>query len=130
MISDLKEQQLQYMNFTAYNKLLMVGAAAICIGLATKEAISNLMNEVLLPFITFISNKSLTHIFYIFLLQKSAHYKWINGLIWGLGRTIWIFLVWVLILYSTYLIFQYVIKFDLVTDKLDFVSYLNNKIRS
>jgi len=129
-ISDLKQEQSKYMNFTAYNKALVLGAAAICIGLATKEAISSIMNEVILPFLKYISKTSLIYIFYLFLLQKSVHHKLINSLIWGLGKILWIFLVWILILYSTYLVFQYVIKFDLITDKLNLVSYIGNKLRS
>ena len=129
-ITNLKQEQSNYMNFTAYNKALVLGAAAICIGLATKEAISSIMNEVILPFLKYISKTSLLYVFYLFLLQKSIHHKWINNLILGLGKTIWIFLVWILILYTTYLVFQYVIKFDLITDKLDFVSYINHKFRS
>lgn len=129
-ITDLKQEQSKYMNFTAYNKALVLGAAAICIGLATKEAISSIMNEVILPFLKYISKTSLIYVFYLFLLQKSIHNKIINAMILGLGKIIWIFLVWLLILYTTYIVFQYVIKFDMITDKLDFVSYISHKLHS
>ena len=116
------------MNFTAYNHVLVMIAAAICIGIASKEAITNIITELILPLLVFMSKKSISMIMYNSLLQHTMHIKWLNALITGLGKLMWILFTWVIVLYCTWIVFKYVITIDLVTQKVNMVELVASKL--
>ena len=130
----IKAQQQDFMKFTAYNNVLIIGAAGICIGLATKEAISEFLNDIILPFILFLSQHSIFHQFIQKSIDKTSFMPYLFEFLKAIFKTSWIFTVWLLILYITYIVFQKIIKIDLVTSKVDlvesaakYVEYNNNE---
>jgi len=124
----IKSAQQNFLQFTAYNNMLIIGAAAICIGLATKEAITQLLNQVILPLILYFGKTSLNYFVYLKALEHSMHLPWLHNLIKGIGRTLWIFIVWIIILYLTYVVFKQVIRIDLITSKVNLVESAANYI--
>ena len=114
----LKNFQKQFQTFTAYNNVLISIASAVCIGMATKEVITNIMNEILLPIIASLSNTSITYILYKKAVEHTKFSGFLNAIIIYFGKFIWIMLVWFLILYLTYVLFKTLIKTDLLTGKL------------
>ena len=124
----IKNAQREFLNFTAYNNMLILCAAAICVGLATKEAISDIMHEIILPLILFFGKRSLDYFVYLKALEHSIHLPWLHYLIKGIGKLICIFLVWLIILYITYIIFKGIIKIDIVSDKVNIVQGTVNYI--
>ena len=134
----IKAQQQDFMKFTAYNNMLIIGAAGICIGLATKEAISEFLNDIILPFIVFLSQHSVFHQFIKNSVDRTSSMPYLFEFLKAILKTSWIFTVWLLILYITYIIFQKIIKIDLVTPRVDLVesatkyvtSYNNNETNS
>jgi large-conductance mechanosensitive channel len=134
----IKAQQQDFMKFTAYNNMLIIGAAGICIGLATKEAISEFLNDIILPFIVFLSQHSMFHQFIRSSVDKTSSMPYLFEFLKAILKTSWIFTVWLLILYITYIIFQKIIKIDLITPRVDLVesatkyvtSYNNNETNS
>lgn len=117
----IKAQQQDFMKFTAYNNMLIIGAAGICIGLATKEAISEFLNEIILPFIVFLTKHSIFHQFIQRSVDRTSSMPYLFEFLKALFKTSWIFTVWLLILYITYIIFQKIIKIDLITPRVDLV---------
>lgn len=134
----IKAQQQDFMKFTAYNNVLIISAAGICIGLATKEAISEFLNDIILPFIVFLSKHSVFHQFIKNSVDRTSSMPYLFEFLKAILKTSWIFTVWLLILYITYIIFQKIIKIDLVTPRVDLVesatkyvtSYNNNETNS
>ncbi len=112
-------------DFMSFNKALVTIAAAICVGIATKEAISNIMHDIILPFLGFIIHKSFTYILY----NKAMHLvknKYLTAIIASMGRLVWILLVWLIILYITYIVFKKIIVIDFVGDKVNTFNKLKN----
>jgi hypothetical protein len=127
-MDSIKNIQKDFMNFTSYNNILILGAASICIGLATKDAISDFMNQVVLPFILFLANGSVTYLSYLKAVQHSLKFPWLNAIVKACGKTVWILLVWFLILYITYAVFKKIIVIDLITSKVNLVEDLKKYI--
>ena len=117
----IKAQQQDFMKFTAYNNMLIIGAAGICIGLATKEAISEFLNEIILPFLMFLTEHSIFHQFVRRSVDRTSSMPYLFAFLKAVFKTSWIFTVWLLILYITYIIFQKIIKIDLITPRVDLV---------
>lgn len=121
MFGTIKQVQKDFMSFAAYDKVFLTVAAAICVGLATKEAIGNLMNEVILPFVLFISKGSIAYIAYSTALEKTIKIGWVHAFLQAMGKMIWIFVVWMIILYITYAVFRKLITVDYVTPRVEMV---------
>jgi large-conductance mechanosensitive channel len=133
----IKAQQQDFMKFTAYNNMLIIGAAGICIGLATKEAITEFLNDIILPFIVFLTQHSVFHQFFQRSVDQTSSMPYLFEFLKAIFKTSWIFTVWLLILYITYIIFQKIIRIDMVTPKVDlvesaakYVTYNNNEAHS
>lgn len=79
------------------------------------------MNEIVLPFVLFAAKGSVAYLAYSKAVEKTMRVGWIHALLKGFGKTIWIFLVWLLILYVTYAVFKKVITIDFVTPRVEMV---------
>jgi large-conductance mechanosensitive channel len=117
----VKNVQKDFLSFTGYNQMFIVTASAICIGIATKDMVTDVMNEAILPVITFITQKSISYFLYTKALEKTMKYPLVNILLQKVARLLWLLLVWLLILYVTYIAFKGLIKLDLVTDKINII---------
>ena len=124
----LKIFQKNFTSFYAYNYIFIIVAAAVCIGIATKDMVSGIMNESLLPIIDVFIAKSIPYFFYNKALEYSTKHQFIHLLIRKLGRMIWNILVWILILYATYIVFKTLSRVDLITGKVDFVQSLTRYV--
>jgi hypothetical protein len=117
----VKNVQKDFLSFTGYNQMFIVTASAICIGIATKDMITDVMNEAILPVITFLTEKSISYFLYTKALEKTIKYPLVNILLQKVAHLLWLLLVWILILYVTYIAFKALIKLDLVTDKINII---------
>ena len=131
---DIRNVQHDFSNFTAFNNVLIVYAAAVCIGIATKEMISELMSEAVYPFLLFWTKNSITGYLFKKTLEKIKHNPILYIILHKLGAILWIIFVWIIILWLTYLIFTKLIKVDLISDKIniiqDITRYLTNQEKS
>ena len=117
----IRKVQHDFQNFTSYNALFVVMASAICVGMITKETVTDIMNEVVLPLILFLGKRSISYFIYTKALERTASYPAINLLLQKLGHLVWIMIVWILVLYIVYVIFKRVIRLDFVSGKVDLV---------
>lgn len=117
----VKKAQQDFQSFTTYNNTFLVVASAICVGIATKDMVTDIMNEAVLPIVTFLTERSISYFVYSRTLEKTAKYPFLNLLLRKLGSLLWVVLVWLLILYVTYIAFKALIKIDLVTDKVELI---------
>ena len=118
---DIRNVQHDFSNFTAFNNVLIVYAAAVCIGFATKEMIADLMNEAVYPLLLFLTKNSITGYLFKKTLEKVKHNPTLYIILHKLGAIFWIIFVWIIILWLTYFIFTKLIKIDLVTDKVNII---------
>lgn len=118
---DLKNVQKDFANFTAYNNLFIIIAASVCIGIATRDVISDIMNDTLLPLIAFIFKHGIFYLLYNKILTITHKHPTLNIIIQHIGKLIWLILVWVLTLFLVYFIFKKLIKIDFISDKINFV---------
>jgi hypothetical protein len=126
---ELKKEQKQFIEFTTYGVFIVI-ASAICVGMATRDLISDAMNEAFLPLIMFFGKTNMFYIAYTKLLEKTQKMSFVYVLLQKLGKLIWIILIWFLTLYLTYFIFQKLIRVDLITDKIDFISNITKYFTS
>jgi hypothetical protein len=113
--------QTSFKDFTAYQPFIII-AAAVCIGLATREMISTIMNHSILPIIDFIIKHGLIYNIYTKLMseikQGTFFYLLLKLVLNKLAYVLWLIIVWFITIYITFIIFTKLIKLDLVSDKL------------
>jgi large-conductance mechanosensitive channel len=110
-------------NFKSFttNQTFIIMAAAICIGMATKDAIDKLLNEVLYPIIKKIASFSIGVILYRKALEKTTSMSTIHSILESIGSVVWIFFVWLIIIFLSYLLLKKLLSIDFVKPQLDFV---------
>jgi large-conductance mechanosensitive channel len=113
--------QKNFSNFTSYNGTLIIYAAAVCIGFATKDMISDIMNTAILPFLLFWSKHSIIGLLFIKIIDKFKKYPTFSLFLIKIGSIFWIILVWIIILWLTYFIFTKLIKVDVISNRVYFL---------
>jgi len=113
--------QKDFSNFTAYNNELIIYAAAVCIGFATKDMISDIMNEAILPLLVFITKKSFSRFIFYKIIENLKDFPVISLILEKIAIIIWIVIVWIVILWLTYLVFTKLIKIDIISRNVNFI---------
>jgi large-conductance mechanosensitive channel len=124
----VKSAQKDFQKFTTYNEVFLVTAAAICVGMATRDMVTDIMNEVILPVVTYMIENGISYFLYKKALERAGSYPLLYQVLSKFGHILWIVLVWILILYVTYVAFKALIKIDLITDKADIVQKITRYI--
>jgi len=122
---EVKNFQKSFQQFTAYNIAFVTIAAALCVGMATNEMITHIMNDALLPLFTFIAQRNIAYYMYNKVLDMSIKYPILTMVIRKCGRIIWLMLVWFMVLYLTYFIFSYAIRFDIMGRQINLVQSIS-----
>jgi large-conductance mechanosensitive channel len=97
------------------NTTLISVAAGVCIGLATKEIIQSLMNETILPLLQFMIKTSLYYWAYMILLKLSLSKPVINKILETIGTIIWLFLLWSVIIFISFVLFKKLLNYNLIS---------------
>lgn len=100
------------------NSTLIIMAAAVCIGIATKDIIERFMNDVILPLIMVGTKTSILYRIYNYLLRFFSYQPIITALLKGLGTTFWLFIVWSVIIFITFVFFKKLLEKNFVTQQL------------
>lgn len=108
------------------NSSLVTLAAAVCIGIATKEIIERLMNEVLLPLIKYMSNTSIPFLIYTFLLKVFRNKKNVTTILKAFGNIAWLFIVWSVIVFVSFVLFKKLLDKNFVSQQLAFFHKAGN----
>lgn len=116
---NVRKVQSDFQKQTSLNNMFIVIASAVCVGIITKDTISDIMNEAILPLVLFFGKMSISYFVYTKALEKTANWPAINIILQKLGKLLWIVLIWLLVLYVVYILFKGLIKIDLVTGKID-----------
>jgi large-conductance mechanosensitive channel len=88
----------------AYSNEILVAATGFCIGVATKEVIEKILNDVIKPFLVF-----LVKLTYIQLALDTETFNNTNAgyIIQSIGKFIWDMLQWVLIIVMAFILLEY-----------------------
>lgn len=124
----IKQNQKDFQNFTAYNNLFIIMASAICVGIVTKDAITDIMNEAVLPIIIFFGKKTISYFLYTKALERTANHPILNLFIQRFGKLIWILLTWLLVMYIAWVLFKKLIKLDLVSGKAELIENITRYV--
>lgn len=116
----LRQAQEDFVKFTTYGIFIVI-ASAICVGMATRDLITDAMNDALLPLIVYFGQSNMFYIAYTKVLDNTKGISLLNLVLQKLGKLIWIMIVWVLTLYITYIVFQKLIRIDFITGKINFL---------
>lgn len=116
----IKKFNDNFKSFTT-NQTLVLVAAAVCIGMATKDAIEKILNQVIYPFIASIAKISIAFILYKKALENTQSYKTIHSVLESIGAVFWIFIVWSIIIFFSYILLKKVLVVDFVKPHLQFV---------
>lgn len=116
----VKNFNSNFKNFAA-NQQFVVIAAAICVGIATKDAIEKILNEIIYPFIRVAGNASIAFLLYKKALDSTQSMKTLHVLLQKVGAIVWIFIVWFLIAVLSYVLLKKVLAVDLINPQMQFV---------
>jgi large-conductance mechanosensitive channel len=109
----------EFQNYSNNNTLIIV-AAAVCVGIATKEIIEKLMNETVLPILQFMIKTSIYYWIYNFLLKSSVSKPVIVGILQTVGTVSWLFLLWSVIVFLSFVLFKKLLDKNLISSQLGF----------
>ncbi len=92
-----------------YSNNVLVAATGWCVGMATKEVIEKVLNHLVLPIIHFLLKFNIWHILY---LKALDHYSKTSMaiIITTFGNLIWDIFVWVVVIFLTFLILEYILN--------------------
>ena len=124
----LKNFQHNFAKFYTSNYMFLIIASAVSIGIATKDMVSTIMNESILPILDVFLVHSIPYILYLKSLEFSAKYPITNMIVRKLGRMFWIIIVWMLILYVTFIVFKAMSNVDLITSQSNMVQAVTKYI--
>jgi large-conductance mechanosensitive channel len=128
---NIRNIQRDFSSFTTYNNLLIIIAAAVCVGISTREMISDIMNNAIYPILLFWTENSISVKLYKKIIEKTNSFPFLTMLLLKMGEILWIIFVWIIILWMTYFIFKKLIKIDLISEKInvidDITRYLTNQ---
>jgi large-conductance mechanosensitive channel len=117
-----------FMNYVLGGSLIVI-AASVCIGVATKELVFQFTDDILGPIASSMKKINIIYMIYegirtTFKPNKSALFA-----LEMLFKTVVIFLKWSLVLFLTYLLFVKVIKMNYITTELTVISKLGKVIQ-
>jgi len=104
----------------AYNDQLILIAAAVCIGVATKDIIQTLLNDTLYPALKFIVTNSLYYWIFTILKKKSASTPFIVNTLNVIGQIAWLFLLWSIIVFISFVLFKKLLNYNIISSQLAF----------
>lgn len=110
------------------NSLFLIIAAAVCVGLATKTALEQLLHKTILPVVTLIIKKTISYIIYNKALRASINIPVLNKSLIALGDIFEIIAIWLLILYLTYIMFSKLININILSQQAQILGYVGKKI--
>lgn len=88
----------------AYSNEILVAATGFCIGVATKEVIEKILNDIIKPFLVFLVK--LTYI--QFALDTEAFYNTNGGyIVQTIGKFTWDMIQWVIIIIMAFILLEY-----------------------
>lgn len=99
------------------SEYLLLLAAAICLGLATKELIEKLMTKIILPVLQWLTYTSIVVIFYRYLQKRvPKKFQLISAMLSTVGNVSWDIFVWLAIIVLIFIIFEFIIKRNLTNN--------------
>ena len=104
----------------AYNDQLILVAAAVCIGVATKDIIQTLLTDTLYPALKFIVSNSLYYWIFTILKKKSASTPFIVNTLNVIGEIAWLFLLWSIIVFISFVLFKKLLNYNIISNQLSF----------
>lgn len=117
-----------YVSFLMKGSVIII-AAGVCIGVATKDVIQKLLDQVLLPFLQLIAHTSVPYMIYKKIIAVSKNHPYFNIFLNILGNTIWLFLTWSIIVFVSYLFLNKLVKFNLVNEQLVLFNKATNFVK-
>lgn len=118
----------EYKTNILYNNYLILISTAVCIGFITKDTTKNIFDDILLPTIYFLINKSLIYNFY---LKTKLYFKNSEILFFLLEKTgffIWNILLWFVMIYTIFILFNYIIKFGVFDNQINLIKKVSKYI--
>lgn len=106
----------------AYNDQLILIAAAVCIGISTKDIIQKLLNDTLYPALKFIVTNSLYYWIFKILKKKSSSTPFIVNTLNVVGEIVWLFLLWSIIVFISFVLFKKLLNYNLISGQLSFIN--------
>lgn len=118
----------EYKTNILYNNYLILISTAVCIGFITKDTTKNIFDDILLPTIYFLINKSLLYNFY---LKTKLYFKNNEILFFLLEKTgffVWNILLWFIMIYTIFILFNYIIKFGVFDNQINLIKKVSKYI--
>lgn len=116
----LKKEYRDYRSFINNQQLIII-AAGVCIGIATKDVVFGILNELILPAIISLNKTSFMIVLYNQLMRKTRNMTILN-ILKGFARFIWYILTWFITIIIVFIMFVKLLNVDLVGSKLDFLA--------
>jgi large-conductance mechanosensitive channel len=106
-----------FVKYSANTTLLTI-ASAIVIGIASKDLIEKFMNDILLPIIKVLGKGYIPLMIYKLLLKNSTSAPTILFILKTFGNIFWIFLIWSIMIFISFVLFKKLLDKNLVSLQL------------
>jgi large-conductance mechanosensitive channel len=117
---NIKKEYRDYRSFINNQNLIII-AAGVCIGLATKDVVFGILNELVLPAIISLTKTSFMTLLYQQMIRKT-HQMTLIHVLKGVGKFVWYILTWFITIIIVFIMFVKLLHVDIVASKLDFLA--------
>lgn len=111
-----------------FNNYLILISTAVCIGFITKEVTTNIFNDILLPIINILLGKSIGYNIYLKLKIYFKDSRIFFFLLEKSGLFIWYIILWFVMIYSVFILFNYIIKFGVFDNQIKLIKKISKYI--
>jgi hypothetical protein len=117
----VKQMQQNYRSSISENHAILIIAAAICVGIATRDVIADVMKDAILPLVLYLVKMGIPYMIYDRIKSSFARHTVLHVIISKLGNVIWLLLIWVMTLYLVYLVFAKLVGIDLIGNQVKLI---------
>jgi large-conductance mechanosensitive channel len=101
-------------------------AAAVCIGIATKDITQRFLDEVILPILKNFGQTKLMYLLYQYMLKKTSKIPALQMFIELFGKTIWLFVAWSFLVFIAYILLKKLITNNYISTELGTLNKIGN----
>lgn len=101
-------------------------AAAVCIGMATKDITQRFLDEVILPILKNVGQTKLIYLLYEYMVKKTTKFPILQSSIKIFGKTIWLFVAWSFLVFIAYILLKKLITDNYISTELGTLNKIGN----
>lgn len=127
ILDNIESIQNSFSKYASADKGILLIAGGVTIGLVTKELITSIMNDIILPILIYFNDHSILLIYFKTFLHNLNN-SFVEIAVSKVLLLIWLISIWFIIIFLIYIIFSKLIKMDFVTERVNFIKKIKNEL--